>query len=104
MIDLKKLLTKLINNQIVTQNFSTPAVSITSGTAGTYATLKTVDISKSGYNPVGISLHGLGHPGSYNCAVSLSGNYANFVYYRAMSSAYSVPAGDVVATVFYKPQ
>ena len=103
MLNTKKLLTKL-TERYVTDTFKNAAVNITSGTAGTYATYQTIDVSKPGYKPIGVINAYFSHGSSYQILAELHVNdptvYIN--YYRVTTSAYSVPAGDITIKVLYE--
>ena len=105
MLDLKKMLTKIskqMKEELVYKDYSCPAVSITAGGIGTYATSVNVDITKSGYEAVSLSCWLVGHPGNYNVSTIHYNGKVYFNFYRTGTGAYSVPADDVKVRVLYK--
>ena len=104
-VDVKKLLTKIskqMKEEFVYQDYSCPAVSITAGGIGTYATGANVDITKSGYEVVSASAMTVGHSANYNFLYFIYNKKIYFTFYRVNSTAYSIPNGDIVIRVLYK--
>ena len=105
MLDLKKMLTKIskhMKEEFVYQDYSCPAVSITAGTVGTYATGVNVDIAKSGYDVVSASTMTVGHSANYDFIYFIYNNKVYFTFYRVGPTAYNIPNGDIVIRVLYK--
>ena len=101
MLSTKKLLYKILERYAF-ENISFPAATISAGSVGTYATNVSVNIAKSGYVPIGIMTLQIVHPAAYVAVLALSGANAVVAFYRANTTSYNVPAGDVTATVMYK--
>ena len=91
-----------LQEQFVTHVFGSAATSLTAGTPGTLATYQTIDVEKEGYTPIGVVGLSVSHGSSYHPEASLNGSTLYLNFYRAMSSAYSVPAKDVFVTILYK--
>lgn len=105
MLDLKKMLTKIskqMKEEFVYQDYSCPAVSITAGSIGTYATGVNVGITKSGYEVVSASAMTVGHPANYDVTYFIYNDKVYFTFYRVNPTAYSVPNGDIVIRVLYR--
>ena len=77
-------------------------ITLSSGTIGTYATAKSVDITKSGYRPIAATFIGYGHGSSYHVVLDINGNSLIFMFYRSIASSYSVPTDDIKAMVIYR--
>lgn len=90
-----------VSSLVTSQNFNVAAFTITSGTVGTWFGKQTVDISKTGYTPVGVSLRADSHPSSYLPIVGFSGNTASIDIYRQIATAYNVSEGDIAITAVY---
>ena len=67
---------------------------LSAGTIGTYATAKSVDITKT--------FVGYAHGASYHALLDINDNSLVFIFYRATSSAYTIPTDDVKAMVVYR--
>ena len=78
------------------------AIALSAETIGTAVTTKSVDVSKTGYVPIAATFSQYSHPSGYNAIFSLSGNNLLFIFYRASSSAYTIPADDLKVLVLYK--
>lgn len=88
----------------ITDKFYNTAITISAGTAGTYATYQTIDISKTGYKPIGILNTYVGHGGSYLPLCFFTGTTLYINFYRVGSSAYNVPAEDMSITILYEKE
>ena len=97
------LLTMEQDNLII-ETKNSPAFTISAGSAGTYATHYSIDVSKSGYTPIGATLYSVRYPGTYAVVLQLQGNTLYEVIYRAttLSASFSGAAGDIIASVIYK--
>ena len=107
MLNDKKLFTKILDalnkSELVTKVYkNSSAISISSGTPGTYATNQQINIAKAGYSPLGILNAPTGHPASYLLIPAISGSTLYLQCYRAQQSAYTVPADDITVVVLYK--
>lgn len=78
-----------------------PAISWAAGTVGSFAVSNIVNVSKTGYTPIGATLRSVGHGSEYSVLVILDYNKLAFQYYRANTSAVSRNAGDSQAFVIY---
>ena len=96
--------TSLINKEQITRTFGNTAVSMTAGTVGTYAVQNDVNIAVNDYVPVSCTLRGMGHQSSYHPVIKFRPdlNMVYFVFYRATTSAYDIPANDVNVIVVYE--
>lgn len=92
-----------LSTNVITESVLCPAISITSGTTGTYAKADSVSVAKSGYTPIQASLNNVGHPGAYQVIPVLrrQTNTLYFLYYRAGTAAVTQNAGDVEVNVTY---
>lgn len=84
------------------REYGNASVTISAGTAGTYATMNPQDITIAGYKPVMATITKIQHPGKYIPVVANMENKIYFIFYRAESSAYTIPANDVMVTVLYE--
>ena len=96
--------TSPINKEQITRIFGNTAISMSAGTVGTYVGQSDVSVAVSGYVPVSCSLRGIGHQSSYHPLIKFRPdlNIVNFVFYRATTSAYDIPANDVNVIVVYE--
>lgn len=94
--------TSMISKDYVFETISFPAATISASGIGTFATNATASVAKSGYTPIGIMPLQVGHPAAYVVVLSLSGTTAYASFYRTSTNSYSVPNGDITATVIYK--
>lgn len=101
MLNMKKLLTKLLA-QYVTETFYNTAETLSSGTPGTFAAIQSRNVSKTGYTAIGVINASVGHPGSYHGQAFLDGSTLYMSFYRAMAETYSVPSSSMKVTVLYK--
>jgi hypothetical protein len=91
-----------ISKDTCIREYGNAPVTISAGTAGTYATMNTQDITIAGYKPVMAAIAKIQHPGQYIPVVANMENKIYFIFYRAVSSAYTIPANDVTVTVLYE--
>ena len=91
-----------LSTLFVTEEKNMPSFSFNAGSIGTYATAITLDITKSGYNPVAATLSTIGHGGQYHPTVELKNNALNVALWRVSTGAVSQPEGDVKVLVLYK--
>ena len=79
------------------------AMSFSAGTAGTYATVRNLGVSKTGYKPISAMLCDINHGSSYYVIPDLkrSTETVECIVYRAISSAYTIPQNDFYIRVGY---
>ena len=91
-----------IKKAYIIKECSFPSVSISAGTIGTYATDIRKDVSVDGYKPILIAFIQIGHGASYLPVARLVNNEVEIIFYRALSTAYTVPANDIKVNVLYE--
>jgi len=91
-----------IQKDALIREYGNASVTISAGTAGTYATMNTQDITIAGYKPVMAAIAKIQHPAQYIPVVANMENKIYFIFYRAASSACTIPANDVTVTVLYE--
>ncbi len=97
----------LIKKDMLIEEYFVPSVSISSGTAGTYATNTSISTAKTGYKAVTVAVSILGHPANYRASAAFANANKLAVtvsFYRTSTSAYDIPAGDCAITVWYNKE
>ena len=79
------------------------AMNFAAGSVGTYATVRNLGVSKTGYKPISVMVCDLNHASSYYVVPDLktSTDTVACVIYRAMTSAYTIPQNDFYIRVVY---
>lgn len=107
MLNLKKTLTNILDGlkkEIIVADFGNSAVQLTSGTVGLWITNQTVNVAKTGYDIIGVSMILHAHPSAYYVSLYARSGSVYLNFYRSNPNAYSVPANDVTFRVIYKKQ
>lgn len=91
----------VIPKLMVYKDFDSRAISFNATTAGVYAGQEVIDISLSGYKPVGVSVIKNIHPAAHNLQLLISDSTLTVLYYSAYGAAATFPAGDKTYRVLY---
>lgn len=91
----------LIPKPMVYKDFDSRAISFNATTAGVYAGQEVIDISLSGYKPVGVSIIRNNHSAAHNLQFIVGDSSLTVLYYSAYGTAATFPAGDKAYRVLY---
>ena len=92
-----------LRQKYVKSTFNSGPLSFTAGVSGTYATALTIDVSKTGYTPIGVVNTFSGHPGSYNVNAEITGTNAKLYIYRSTQTSVDYTGNnEITFTVLYE--